>query len=305
MSATKLINVLIHEILAGSASNLSVYADSAYSKKLRLAMIEHIQFILYKIKKDQFASEISDSSFNLSERINYRHPETGFTVLDYCLLSGLCEMAVAFAFCGATTKYVDIMHHKIDQYFTGSTGPEIIADIIATIEELELIKRSISQINSQTANDIGWLKRGTTFIHDNKTPAFLFTLGLSCTILSPIIHGAGTILLLSIGIPSLLSSVGAYQNSRGGKDNRIFTQSQAQIDHQVKEIDGLLAMVAQEKHMIISKSPKINAQIVDLTKKPKGIELQAAENLLFNFDNPLNQVNNIEKTVIAQMRNMA
>lgn len=282
MTKRTLMHYFIEKALADQGTDLSVYHDHKFAHELRMVAIDAIVSILLKINSEQLFSKTKDKTFSLLKVINTKHPQTGLSILDYCLVAGFYELAFRLFLAGANSQYIPIFAVNMAKFLAANefVSP-ILEDIQETLNRVNKVerKRSLSRSNSE---DRGYLQRIEGLAKDHPYPMLLFTVGAVCSVISPFVHGAGTVMLLSVGIPSLLSSINAMQASKNGKDNKVLSEEHDRIAAEVKEIEALIDMAKKLK----SEIQQGNIPIRQSSKFPHEVSEESDRNYILNSFSP-------------------
>ncbi len=253
MPKTTNTNFFITSVLADPKADLMIYLDRKFTNELRLTIIDEIKVILLKINSEQLYSQAKGHEFNLQLAINAKHPHSGLQLLDYCVIAGFYDLATRLCYNGALCKNSDIFINNIANTFTaGDNHPEIIQDIQSVIEKMSYIKLSKSNLQLEFEEQSSKLQKIKSITQEHPFSALLFSLGAICSLASPFAHGYATVMLVSVGIPALLSSINSMQSSKGGKDNNRQVQKHDRIAYEAKEIRRLLEITNELKQDLIN-----------------------------------------------------
>lgn len=230
----------ISNILSDPFIDLSVYKDKEYCKNLRKISHEHIHSILFQIHIDQLNAESKGVIFELNKIINTKHKVTGCTMLDYCLIAGLDDLAMRLASLGCTNSTdTKIFTQNLQNHYTNDR-PNHVEQIIKTLNKIEITKESHQKLEP-TKPKTRWDKT-KEYIRNNKYSIMLLIFGTTCIALSPLTAGASTILLLSLGIPSIFAAIASHQSSTSAQQSFDQVATQSRVYFEAKEIRKLLSL---------------------------------------------------------------
>lgn len=231
----------IKSALNESNADLSKYKDPEFANSLREVALEHIHAILFKIHIAQMNDDATKRIFELKNVINNKHPDTKCTMLDYCLVAGLSDLALRLTALGCDTSVsINTFVKNLNTNFK-SESPEVVAVMRETIENM-VHGVSYRKTTSNTKKTFGQKLKEALF--SNRKFAFLLLFGgIACIVAAPFSGGLSTILFVSIGIPSLLASVPAFQSANNAEKARNQIKEQTRIYYEAKEIRNLLKLV--------------------------------------------------------------
>lgn len=247
MPKKDLIHYFIHKALTDSKTDLLAYKNPKFACDVRSVAMDAIIAILLKINSEHLVATARGQSFSLFDAINTPHPQTGLKILDYCLAAGFHELALRLFYNGADSNNLENFERNIDNAYAhddvsthDNANNVIIDDISEAFKKLHVVKkRSDLDLKSDKNND-GVIAALRNLCKEHPYPAILFGLGITCTIVAPIIHGTAAQVLLSVAVPSFLSSISSMQSSKGGKERKQDTHERDRISNEAKEIKQLI-----------------------------------------------------------------
>jgi len=283
------INGFIRKALAGDRSQISDYTDPDFCSELQIVAIDAIMFMLLRTNNDLLQSKYNHQPFSLAQSLNRPHPKTQILLLDYCLIASLDKLALRLAFCGAISIGMKYFKTNLRSHFESYANvPTIVLQLLALISDIELSQRSKSSSTiPSTLDDASLMGQFATFCNKHKYSAGLLSLGVlgvsGSIVVYPFLHGAASALLLSVGVPSLLSSVSSLQNSTGAQDRQTQSEDRDRIGFEAKELRGLI-IIAEEtqkeiKMQVLKKSiilrDKANLMLTDFSRSQSQPEARA------------------------------
>lgn len=213
------IHLLMSKILTQQDNcSLDAYRNPKFCYALKVVAFDNMLEILYSLQGKINIIQLGApyNSLSLSSLINTPHPSTGLNLLDYALISGSKDAFQYLIYCGARSDKFDILSSKMS--YMKQCGDEIIS-IIEIMSDLISDYEDIKK-QEENANDLLQLN----VIDEQKFPKIWLGIGIACTLLSPVVyplaHGAGSVLFLSMGLPSIFSGINSLQNATENQQRR-------------------------------------------------------------------------------------
>lgn len=267
------IHLLMSQILTQDKQILDLYRSPKFCRDLKQTSFENMLSILYNLQRKINRMQLGSPNieFSLVSIMNTPHPYTGLNLLDYVLISGFKDAFQRLISCGVRSANFDILAAKISsrkQY--DNDVPQIITDISEIIADYEYIKKH--QVDLNDASQLN--------VDDNCFPKLWLGVGVLCTILSPLVypiaHGVGSILFLSIGVPSIFSGINSLQNSIESQQQREQTRFNDMIAQATEAIKSLIKSTKAEQDKM-----REHRYFVPLTVRPSVALQDSSRSLLF------------------------
>ena len=272
--------------------DVSIYKSSKFARDLRLVSIDGILHILLHIRGLLVRNKVGQKPLYLSDLVNITHPQTKLSILDYCLVAGLDKVALELKRHGARCTKEEIFKQKILNYYKDCKSPPyIVQDIQDTIAVITDKSQSSRSLQDEPDN---WAKL--------KYPAVFLAIGAAGVtggvLAYPLFHGAASVLLFTIGVPSLFSSVHALQSSNNTIDRETQEEARERIAYEAEELQFLINMLINME--IELKKP----ERMQLLEKSIIAECYAEKNrLLVHFNRSTSEPTELKGEITApQMR---
>jgi uncharacterized membrane protein len=274
------------------------YNDEEFCRDIQVLALEDIHFLISRINN-------KTNPFVLANYINKPHPETKITALDYCVLAGLDEIAEQLISMGAKSTNIDRYSEMfVNNDNEDANNPEIINNIQETIRLIKMDQQqSASSSESLPLTASSWLQF-KKICKQHRVPAFFLGLGAILSLASPAAPAtAGTAILLSVGIPSILGGLKLLQSSYVSQTDAALLAEIKRTENEKLEIKALVKSVDQLKHQM-KQNVKPTAAVKQLADKysvTKPILRHDSEQILFeypsHFDNHEDQLSNISAAI--------
>jgi len=275
------IHKFIKQLLSSNEANLDLYHDPAFCKEMKLYALDKIKYLLLDILRAHLPHEHvgSNDPFFLSSSINTVDQE-GLNLTDYCILAGLDDMGCIYAKLGGINS---INLNQIQQTLSNNSSSELgNSEMINNIVETKLkVEKAISEYKNNplgekpmiygSSNPTLWQKIKHVVINfpysHHKFSIFILLFGLSCLIAAPFTGGLSTILLLTLGFPSMLAGIGNLQSAVGALNNYQQVEENSRVTHEVemirimhKEVCHQIKMLSKDVHHTSSISMHVNSK---------------------------------------------
>lgn len=255
MYSRNLITGFIRKALAGDHSQMSDYTNPGFCSELQIVAMDDIMFMLLRSHKELLQTKYNHLPFNLGQSLNQPHPKTQILLLDYCLIAGLDKLALRLAFCGAASIGMKHLKTSLSNFDSYANVPTMVLQLQALISDIELSQRSRSSNTLTIAgNDTSLIDQFSIFVSEHKYFASLFSIGVlgvsGGIIVYPFFHGVASALLLSVGVPSLLSGVSSLQNSTGAQVRRTQSEDRDRISFEAEELRDLITLAEKTQQQI-------------------------------------------------------
>lgn len=249
----------IYSIVTGQDLDLSIYKDQDFCKSLRIKSLEAIKYLLFKMHIVQVKAEQEKKEFHLSEVINKQHPDTTFNITDYCLLAGLDELALRFIALGGKPS-IDLERFKTSLFTAFPEERSKAADDIANT--LEVMNNYNASQTQRENTKFSYLERFKKYFNTKyKYAALLLVTGVVCITASPFAGTVATILLITVGIPAVLASVGVYQAAKNAHENSQLLSTISRVRYEADEIKDLMQAAKAALETIDRSQQTNNAQL--------------------------------------------
>jgi hypothetical protein len=174
--------------------DLTLYKDPHFFKALQLYAIKKIKIILFRINTLELQATHTKSTLFMKDVINMKEPDEihGFSMLDFCLLSGLNEMATKLRVLGgSTTIDVALFNSQLEKSLSNKDHIQNILDIC---NELLHSRTKSQRTSSRTVfKELkAILKKHATA--KNLLSAALLLAGLACIAAAPFTEGISGVL---------------------------------------------------------------------------------------------------------------
>lgn len=245
MPNEKQLSDFLTKIIPQLYADLNLYKNPPFCSALRKRALEDIESILFHIHNSQLKHSAAGRTFCLRDAISMRHHATQFTILDYCIIAGLDDIALRVASLGCETKVnLNQLQEKLSECFV-EDEPEIIDNIHHTLRNTYT-----AQINNEGSfnQPLSIFEQFKQYLDTHKYPALLLLAGISCMAASPFSGGLSTILLLSLGIPSAMASFPAFQAASAAKKSREQLAEQARTQTESNELKDLINLTHSYLH---------------------------------------------------------
>jgi hypothetical protein len=245
----------IKESRCDSMTDLASYRDFYFCKLLKLICLEDISLILFTIQNDHVAANKAKKQFNLANALNIPKKDTHLNIMDYCLAAGLDDLAFKFTVLGAKSENMDILKDNLEKHYNGEVDtPYLVMNIQLIIKKLQQDFEEQDSKEVAAASSPSFFKKHAETLQlmfkSHKFPLLLLILGITCCIASIFVPVA-TPILLAIGIPAVVASVGSYQNAYNAVTNSIQLDNIAQFMHETNNIDSLIKKCKKLKESIM------------------------------------------------------
>lgn len=256
-----LVEQFLMEAVANPQADLSGYKHPEFANKIRLNAVNSIVSILTLIKHRRSHAYAYANCPNLDSELNkIGYFYNGLTAVDYCILAGFDNLAMEFIINGINPKDFEKFANNVERCFPSQqTNPQIIQDIKSTIEKIRLNQMSRYSLRAE----------GPPALVEHRFPALLFTIGVTCSALSSLLHNMGSVLLLSIGIPSLLASINSLQSSSTNHDRATLDLTRDRWAYEDRALAKMLEMTISLEAEI--KRSILNASIITRDNSEKNL----------------------------------
>jgi hypothetical protein len=267
-------------------SKLDKYSDDTFVTDIRTIALEFIENTLFDIHNLQLNDPNKVGA--ISKRLNQRDPLTGCTMLDYCLVAGFPELGMHLASMGARYSTNPRVFKRNVQRNLNTTKLDILSELLDTYDQIAVgMQHHIK--NSPTKKSI--LVRARNYLRkDGLFPSILLLAGVACIIASPFAGGLGTILLLSIGIPSIITAISTFQATYNARRNRRQVASQAKLYFEEKEICKFKTMCQELRVQLRLPSREQILSARALYMPPKEPKSEHDNSLIFMLKRPTTRI---------------
>jgi hypothetical protein len=261
----------------------NAYKDPEFCNALQIHALRSIHLILFvlSIKSIQQKNNHAEQK-PLDLILHAKHPLTGLTCFDYCVIAGLEDMSFCFASIGAN-KSPDISTFKSNlQQNYHEQPPALVQKIFSILDKLppNLENSSIDLRPEAT----GMRAMLSNYINtERKYPFMLMIVGL-ILIITGASYGTATglaaILLFSFGLPSFLASFKEMRTASTAVQNRELIKDQEHIGDSAKHIDKLMHLTAEEEHKITDRIKGLQAAAKHTTTEATALHMDTNKALL-------------------------
>lgn len=246
----------------GEGIDFSLYDDPEFLAALRLRAIDAIRFMIDRINLAELHTETTGDTFRLSEHINVPHPDTGLSILDYCLIAGINEndLAQRLAMLGAKSDNSVPYFKKLKE----NLDPEILNDFVETMRHIRLGMEDSELRSLQKPKEKSYWQRFKGFCKNHKFAILFLLLGIGCATAAPFTGGVTLAILLAIGTSSIVGSLSSIQGSLSlqktmgqvALDNR--TEAETQEIRNLMDLARRAEIYYRDEHKEISSKAKVN-----------------------------------------------
>lgn len=226
--------------------DLSLYQDPKFCNEIRLYALEKTKFLLIDILRSRLPGEYNGNhELFLSEGIN-TVDHNGLNLLDYCTLAGLNDFGGLFAKLGCTPTIDTVRFAKtINQPYDQNNIPLMISAINKAIKHINIDLKEYSDkaINKHSrkykkSKKTLWKKIKHVIknfpYRNHKFAILLLSFGLACIIAAPFTGGLSTILLFTLGFPSILAGLNSLQSAIESLNSNQQSEDSSRIAHEIE-----------------------------------------------------------------------
>ena len=299
----------IKSLLSNQNIDLSLYKSTVFCEKIELFALEKIKSILLNILASHLPHERVGSTdpFFLSEEIN-KPDHDGLTLLDYCSIAGLHDMGRIFAKLGCKNNIdTNAINKNINAFYTEDLNkPKLVRNINSAFESIEQGKQEYKDNPLANKSPIDGVANPTIWqkfkhivknfpYNQHKFAILVLLFGLSCIIAAPFTSGLSTILLLSLGFPSMLSGISNLQSAVATLTNYQQVEENSRITHEAKMVRLMHKEVTHEIEVRTSAHKQIVSMHVTQNHQMTTVQ---STNLLYTNSHNASKMKKNKKTKV-------
>lgn len=245
----------MHQALTNNKLDLGVYARPKFCRYLRAVALQELNYALIKVNIELLYAQKLNQPTNLARILNSRKPK-GLYLLDYCILAGFYDLAITLAYYGAISTDAFYLNDNISATYHNDSQPEIIKNISKILADLNEVQHNINHtsLNLNTAN----LQQSAFNYSKYKYALGFLGLSVGCGFASPLVHGIGGILAVSVGIPSFFAGVNALQTADSSIENKHDNKRREIYLYESQQAKHLLELARELKQDLLDYTMQIN-----------------------------------------------
>lgn len=286
------IHYFMTKALTDGDIDLAVYQDDAFLHEVRIVAAESILAILQKIHSEQVHARKHKRQLKFADLINTPHPITGLNMLDYCLVSGLGNLAQQLMRHGAVSTHMQSFSRKISRTFSNEEmQPEILQDVFTIVDSFVKIKRRVDDLVATTNEAApGCVNAAQSLWTKKSNPIVWLSVGIGCAVLGPhlypLVHHASSALVLSaVGVPALVTAAQSSQTPN--------TQTQVSEEMFIKDLINSTKQIRHElqQHSVVAER-RVHG------RRKHNVAKDRQNNLLHHFTEAKPQVSEVARSNI-------
>lgn len=303
------IDKFIKDILSGQNVDLSLYVNPKFYIEMQLYALERIKFLLLDILRADLPYDDvkKHETFLLSKGIHtIDHNE--LNLLDYCIIAGLDDIGCIFAKLGCRNSInSELFTKRINQGFTKNNLPPMVAAANKTLQHIKMDIKTHDDIFTDLKHAHGkkhkptvWQKIKRTIksfpYKDYKFSILILSFGLCCIIAAPFTGGLSTVLLLTLGFPSILAGINSLQSAIAALNSYQQSEDSSKIAHEIEMLKTIHKDVCDQIKIQLFKIEIEHGVSVKVTNNSSKNAKQ--NRLLFlNFNNKSNPTHSVSPQV--------
>lgn len=184
-----MLNDFISKVFSDPTVDLSLYKDKQFCLELQIKALRDTSDLLACLGRYQVLENCTAQPRSINRNINTKHPVSDLSMLDYCIIAGLDDVALKLVKLGCKpSKSISNFKLLIDKNYPAER-PEIISTIYKVCKQVEdiLAEEQKNYVASVKAKDRSAMRHITPYMRkEYQKPALMFIASSACAIILPL-----------------------------------------------------------------------------------------------------------------------